>query len=100
MGSVRDAAAGVYVSQNQARANRVHAYAFSGDLLGQSNSEAVNRTFAGGVVDILAGCAHFGGGAAEVDDAATRAAMHGAHAQDGLLGAGERAQDIDAHDAL
>ena len=98
--AIRNAAAGVDVGVNNARAYCVDANALGGHFFGQTEIERVDGAFAGGIVDILARGAHPRRYAAEIDDRATLAAVFRAHAQHGFTGTKNGADHVDAHHAL
>ena len=88
------------VGINNARANRIDANPLGRNFFGQTEVKGVDGALAGGVIYILAGRAHAGCNAAEIDDRTALATVFCAHAQNGFARAKHGADHVDAHHAL
>ena len=82
---------------DETRCDRVDANALLGDLFGEAQGEAVDRTLGAGIPDIGAGAAEGGGAGGQVDDGAASAAVAGRHAPHRLAAAPHGAEVVDLH---
>lgn len=94
------AAFGVHGGVDEAGADGVDADAFFGDLFGEADGERIDCTFGGGVVNVLAGGAGFGGTGGDVDDGAAGAVVTGGHAADRFFRTEQRGLDVEGEEAL
>ena len=88
------------VGVDEAGPDGVDADFLFGYLFRQSQSEGIDRTLGGGVVDVFVRRTEAGSAGGEVDDGAALASVLRGHAANGLAGAEETSKDIDGKDAV
>ena len=94
------AALSVHSGVDEAGADGVDADAFFGDLFGEADGEGIDGAFGGGVVNVLAGGAGFGGTGGDVDDGAAGAVVAGGHSADCFFRAEQRGLHVESEETL
>ena len=94
------AAAGMDLRVDEARTHGVHADAFRGDLLRETDRQRVDCALGGGVIHIFAGRTQTRGAGRNIHDRAARSVVPRRHAPHGLARAEERADHIGGEDTM